>query len=192
MQEPQTSYQLLLEKIEALAQRQIEAYGKQIRCKQGCYDCCYPPDTIFQVEALILEQSIADLPSSQQQQIAHNLRAYELGDRSLCPLLDRGICLVYEARPVICRTQGFALWHSNIDQNPASNHTHPDGSMSWCAFNFTEQQPERSLAFNLKTINMMLSMIVQLSCKETAPRREIVQIIDSALRISANLPIIRG
>ena len=57
-----------------------------------------------------LAEGLAALPRQVQIGIRDRIRALELVDgRYVCPFLDRdeGSCLIYEHRPVACRTYGF-------------------------------------------------------------------------------------
>lgn len=177
-------YQALLEKIESLGQRQHEAFGSQIRCKVGCYSCCKPPDSFFQVEAETLQAAISNLPSEEFEPITVQLDAYIRGERELCPLLNedkQGACRVYDARPTICRTHGFAIWLRNgLDEDEAQD-IEPSERVSWCELNFTEEQPTREIAFDVERLNMMLSLITQLGWKEQPPRKALVDIIQEGL-----------
>ncbi|MEM1010329.1 MAG: hypothetical protein AAGJ35_15155, partial [Myxococcota bacterium] len=60
--EIQKKYKELLQKIAGLAQKQNEAYGDQIRCGKGCFSCCIPPESLFQVEAQRVEKAVQHLP----------------------------------------------------------------------------------------------------------------------------------
>lgn len=199
MSELPSSYKTLLQKIADLAARQRETFSQQIRCTRGCYECCRPPDSLFQVEALALSQAVAALAPAQQAKVQTWLAAYIDGTRSECPLLDLdagGHCLVYEGRPSICRTQGYALWlrPAPNDETQAedkvpnaarsdndSSHPCAEDGMSWCALNFTEVTPTRADAFDVERLNVMLSLITQLGWKDAPPRRALVEIIQDAL-----------
>lgn len=173
MNKSQHSYQTLIEKIENLGQQQQQEYHDQIRCQKGCFSCCHPPDSLFQIEADTLEQAVATLDQEQKQRIQTRLSAYAADPSLLCPLLEEGQCVVYTDRPTICRTQGYALWFN----------TDTTSTLSWCPLNFTERQPQKQLAFDIERLNTMLSLITQLGWPQQPPRRNLVEIIASGLDI---------
>jgi len=182
MADPQASYQTLLDKIEELGRRQKARFGEQIRCRRGCYACCHPPDSLFRIEGEALQRVVAALPAGVHALVAAQLDAYEAGQRLLCPLLDEdddGRCLAYDGRPAICRTQGHALWLRH-DEDAAAQ-TGADGAMSWCELNFTEETPTRDDAFDVERLNVMMSLITQLSTQD-APRVGLVPLLREALQ----------
>lgn len=189
--DPHDAYQNLLEKIADLGRRQDKAYDEHILCRSGCSHCCVPPETLFQVEAQQLEEGIARLDPKQQAATRERLDAYATGQRLFCPLLDQERCTVYEARPAICRTQGYALWFREpAPQDPITNNPQPpetispndnEGHFSWCALNFTEETPTKDLAFDVERLNAMLSLITQMAWPNQSPRRTLLEIIESGL-----------
>lgn len=162
-------YDTLLGKIVDLGERQEAEYGDQIRCGLGCDGCCKPPDSLFLVEAGPLQDAIAALPDEQKATIRAQLEAYETQTREQCPLLLDGGCSVYNARPTICRTHGYALWQREED------------TMSWCPLNFTEVTPQKDSAFDLDRLNQMLALITQLTWPQDEGRRDLTQLIHEAL-----------
>jgi Fe-S-cluster containining protein len=189
-----TPYDTLLEKIATLGQRQLDTFGEQIKCKAGCYSCCRPPDSLFQVEAETLLQGVSLLSESDRAIVTSQLQAYEQHQRELCPLLDverGGLCLVYTSRPAICRTHGFAMWFRNTEEasdnteeseeTDVSEDTSPTGSFSWCELNFTEVQPTKDDAFDGERLNVMLSLITQLGWPQQPARRPLVETIRAGL-----------
>lgn len=61
-------------------------------------------------EWLLLRSSFDLLQETTQQQVFTRIRALTPGeDRYVCPMLDaeQGACLVYEGRPLACRTYGY-------------------------------------------------------------------------------------
>lgn len=84
-------------------------------CHAGCSDCCRSlaeVPVLTEAEWIRVRDAIAFLPDDARRQIdaAIALRR-ELGAARpvVCPLLDdeAGLCRVYDARPVACRTYGF-------------------------------------------------------------------------------------
>lgn len=185
-------YSTLLEKIAALGAKQDERFGDQLQCKKGCFSCCRPPDSFFQVEAAVLEQAVAQVAPSVQKMIEGKLADYVAGARELCPLLDEeeGGCQVYDARPSICRTHGYALWFrsatSDEDADHESDEPNRAEALSWCELNFQTRQPTKEIAFDVERLNAMLSLMTQLQWGDQPPRRSLVEIIQAGLSTTAD------
>lgn len=96
--------------------REIDARAREIAasqpdwpCCRGCDHCCRhlaEPPRLIRAEWNLVEDGVAFLPESVQAEIQARIRA---SDAHVCPFLDpaAGICLVYQHRPIACRTYGF-------------------------------------------------------------------------------------
>lgn len=78
-------------------------HGARITCHRGCDDCCRVERSALPVEGERLRRALASLPSP----TIDRLRQSRQPDQ--CALLLDGLCVVYEARPLICRTHGAPL-----------------------------------------------------------------------------------
>ena len=83
-------------------------------CSMGCDDCCrnlaaIPEMTLPEWE--LLRSGWHSLPPAIHDTIASRIDSLEADSSRpiVCPFLDReaGVCLVYESRPLACRTYGF-------------------------------------------------------------------------------------
>lgn len=106
------NYRNLVAKIDEFCRRITVEYADSISCRKGCDDCCRHI-SIFPVEALSLAMALHQAPAAKSVHIRKLARSASMGT---CPLLDKGICLLYPARPIICRTHGFPLLMAG-DQN---------------------------------------------------------------------------
>jgi Fe-S-cluster containining protein len=133
-------YQALLGTVDDWFNRCKAASGSRIRCAAGCSACCRGLFDITLLDAFLLQTGFSRLPAERQSSIRakaedrlRQLRAdwpdlvhpYLLNhlpdelwtempedEETPCPLLgEDGACLVYEQRPMICRTHGLP----NID-----------------------------------------------------------------------------
>ena len=99
-----------------------DSFSDEVRCGQGCDDCCHAVFDVSVVEALGVLAVFKDLDDEIRSQILENgataeslwgkLNVDPAADlaraRIRCPLLnDAGLCLCYEARPVNCRSYGI-------------------------------------------------------------------------------------
>lgn len=90
----------------------VEARGEW-PCRRGCDDCCRrlaSVPLVSEAEWAAIQKAIDALPESVAELALLRMRESAAGARPFtCPLLDRdaGACLIYEARPVQCRTYGF-------------------------------------------------------------------------------------
>jgi uncharacterized protein len=101
-------------------QRVLEKHGSAMSCRAGCSACCHVSLDVFESEALRMVAWARDLAKSGRAALQEALlRAKSEGGtagldalgkkRAPCVFLSGGFCSVYEARPVICRTQGAPL-----------------------------------------------------------------------------------
>lgn len=153
-------YQALLATIDEWFNRCKTLSGNQIHCVAGCSACCRGLFDITLLDAYLLQTGFSQLPENRQQAIRlkaegrlRQLRTewpdlhhpYLLNhlpdelwtempedDETPCPLLDeRGVCLIYDYRPMICRTHGLP----NIDSSGESF------SDLCCTLNFPNADP---------------------------------------------------
>ncbi|MGG6295555.1 YkgJ family cysteine cluster protein [Leptolyngbya sp. AN02str] len=88
-------------------------------CQKGCDRCCRQlatPPELTEAEWARVDAAVALLPDTVHQSIRdriHQLVNQIVGNMVqgsvICPYLDQeaGACLIYEARPIACRTYGF-------------------------------------------------------------------------------------
>jgi Fe-S-cluster containining protein len=100
--------------------REIDARTREIAathggwpCRAGCDGCCRrlkELPRLTRADWKFLEEGLERLAESTRAGIEQRIaEAREGEERRICPFLDRdaGRCLVYEYRPVACRTYGF-------------------------------------------------------------------------------------
>lgn len=108
--------------------------GAWLACRPGCFQCCIGPFPITQLDALRLQEGLADLGAQDPERavrvrtraeasvarlrrefganpVAQVLEIEEAAEDELCPALDpeSGLCELYAARPITCRTFGPAV-----------------------------------------------------------------------------------
>jgi len=99
------NYRNFVAKIDARCGRIVSEMGDSIACRDGCDHCCRHI-SLFPVEALAVALALQKSPPEKSTRI-RELAASATMEK--CPLLENGGCLLYEARPIICRTHGLPL-----------------------------------------------------------------------------------
>lgn len=107
------NYKLLTARIDALCDAIAASLGGQITCSAGCSSCC-TAITVFPVEAAAMRHALASLPDREAEEIRRHITEHAEDER--CPLLSHHHCLLYEARPIICRTHGLPIIYTADDQ----------------------------------------------------------------------------
>ena len=101
-----TNYRALLARVDQLAAGITEKFGSQLACRAGCDGCCRHL-SLHVVEGVALAAALQELPG---ELVAHiRQRARNAAADDPCPLLEGGLCLLYAARPIICRSHGLPL-----------------------------------------------------------------------------------
>jgi Fe-S-cluster containining protein len=150
------NYHRMIERVDALCRGIEEALAGQITCKVGCSSCC-TQITIFPVEAAALNAALAALPADQASAIRRHVDDHAEGER--CPLLQQDRCLIYQARPIICRTHGLPIVYSeggerNIDCCPKNK--------------VAGELLKGSNLIDLERLNTLLVAVNALYCSQTA------------------------
>ncbi|RJP86726.1 MAG: YkgJ family cysteine cluster protein [Desulfobacteraceae bacterium] len=130
-------YEAIVAKVEGVFQKMKEKYPQEVKCKEGCSDCCNALFDLTLIEALYVnhyfnqqikdskkEQLIEKANKADRQTYKIKKEAYRLTQegkkddaviieeisqkRIRCPLLgDKDLCELYEYRPIACRVYGI-------------------------------------------------------------------------------------
>lgn len=130
------SYYQLRKQIDKNASELSSLHVKHIKCQKGCDSCC-EAIKIFPIEFAAIKN---ELQSSNVEIPSRRFNKF----RKSCMFLKNGACLIYNARPIICRTQGLPLMYQKLDG---------DGyEISHCQLNFKQ--------FDLKQFGLENSMFM--------------------------------
>jgi Fe-S-cluster containining protein len=150
------SYKRMLDRADDFFRGVLAAQSQNLQCGRGCSLCCHGLFEIGSGDVPLIAEGLASLHPMRRKMIvrraveivassAHpNLRECSLGvkqeffDRTAstpCPNLnERGECLIYDYRPLVCRTFGLPLRNGN------------DYLGDVCELNFTEASDEEKRA----------------------------------------------
>lgn len=100
------NYRALLAKVDELVAVITTKYDEHLACHAGCDSCCRHL-SLSLVEGAALAVALHELPRDQMNHVRE--RAGNTAVDDPCPLLENGLCVLYAARPVICRTHGLPI-----------------------------------------------------------------------------------
>jgi Fe-S-cluster containining protein len=123
-------YNALIESIESYEIRLYEKYRDQIKCCRGCSRCCII-ESVFPIEAWNIYLKIKNEPSLMD----------EVDKKpEQCIFLKDDACLIYDVRPLICRSHGYPIFIEN--------------KTDFCPLNFADVQTiDSGYILNLEALN---------------------------------------
>jgi len=105
--------------IDVLVESLFNIHKKQVNCKIGCSSCCMNfsilPIEFYAIKGKI-NNKLKDINVTEK-------------DETSCLFLAEEKCLIYEFRPIICRTHGTPILYMSDDEN---------FELSVCDLNFTD------------------------------------------------------
>ncbi|HSD88259.1 MAG TPA: YkgJ family cysteine cluster protein [Kofleriaceae bacterium] len=123
-------YPELAAKVDAFFDRVVTRHGEDMRCGTGCSHCCHTRLSITSVEGDAIRDEIATWPAERKAALVQNVAAARPDQ---CAALDpQGRCLIYQVRPIVCRSHGAPI------------RMHQPGSLpvvASCPDNFTARGP---------------------------------------------------
>lgn len=152
------NYRGLLGRIDGFWTQVASACPGQLSCQEGCDACCRHL-SLFWVEGAALGAALTQLPTAQVDRVRQ--QAQQTDPAGPCPLLYQGSCLLYPARPVICRTHGLPVLLSGAQGERQLDH---------CPENFRGVASLPSGAvLDLEVLNATLATINRLFVAEFFP-----------------------
>ncbi|MCE9576061.1 MAG: YkgJ family cysteine cluster protein [Deltaproteobacteria bacterium] len=126
-------YRELTGKVDGFFARVMARHGGDMQCGAGCDDCCRTRLTITGVEAATVRAHVATLEPAARAHLAEIARRPFDATDPRCAALDAdGRCLIYDGRPVVCRSHGVPIRFHGIDDAPV---------VDACPKNFTARGP---------------------------------------------------
>ncbi len=170
----------LHDKVDSFFAQIVDKHGQHLSCRTGCSSCCQQTISLFPVELEPIREATRTLPEEQKERLADRLGSpisAQSPDERPCPLLEDERCLVYEARPIICRTHGLPVLVERTESGP------PERDV--CPLNFTEgldieQLPAEEL-LDVRRLDQVLALTNHLAMQEAASDAQ-REPIDHALR----------
>lgn len=160
-----TPYEQLVQTADALTTQLAQRYAEHLACRAGCSGCCQHHLSVFPVEAARIEAALAELPVEMRARIVE--QAVEVNQREAqgepvaCPMLVNDRCAIYQARPLICRTQGLPLLFEAEDGAQ---------EVDFCPLNFTTPEAQNDLDEDylvpLDELNTRLALANLQYCRE--------------------------
>jgi Fe-S-cluster containining protein len=127
-------YRELTAKVDAFFARVEARHGADLSCAVGCTMCCHTRLTVTGIEAAVLRQAIAAMSDQARAALVDNARQPVDPDEPRCAALAAdGRCLVYEARPLVCRSHGVPIRTGRRSSLPV---------ITACEKNFTAHGPD--------------------------------------------------
>jgi len=127
-------YNAIIESIDSYEARLFKKYRDQVKCSRGCGRCCII-ESVFPIEAWNVYLKIKDNPSI--------LNEIDIKPGQ-CLFLKNDACLIYNARPVICRSHGYPVFIEN--------------KTDFCPLNFTDiDSIDSGYIINLEVLNRGLA-----------------------------------
>ena len=149
------NYRQLTSRVDALCNAIAANLGGQITCSEGCSSCC-TSITVFPVEAAAMRETLENLPDRQAEEIIRHVSDHAKGER--CPLLLHHRCLLYESRPIICRTHGLPIIYTTDGRH----------SSDCCPHNLAEvESVSGSMVVDLDKLNTLLVAVNSIYMSQT-------------------------
>jgi len=159
-------YRALVDKVGVFTHAAFERRRADMACKAGCEACCQVWLSVSQVEANELRIGLAALPDETRAQVVQRgtrelQRAADHAAAPRCAMLEPdGRCAIYAHRPLVCRTQGFALRYPTgfIPEAAVRARTHT-GEVTHCPLNFTHTAPASVDVLDAERVDQLLAVV---------------------------------
>ena len=158
----------------------ISSQAKSLsNCKNGCSRCCYVDLSVFSIEADNIKAWYLNQSQEKKEELKKkwesplNQTINFHGDQvNSCTFLHQESCTIYEARPLICRTQGLAFKFKDQQEE----------FLDICPLNeeMLDTLKDKEI-LNLDLLNMILSQLEKTHSQGEHKERRTLKEIRSAL-----------
>lgn len=172
-----TEYRALVAKVDAFFARVTQRFPAEMTCHSGCSGCCHVRLTVSEVEAEAIRLHVLGLPEEERARVSKRAPAGASPGPSACAALEEdGRCAIYEARPIICRTQGVPMRVAKPGALPV---------LDVCPLNFEGKALEgidADCVLDVQTIDTLLGVVNARACAaaDTQKRTKIEDVLFSA------------
>jgi len=156
------NYKVLLKKTDEKSKEITTRYSEKIRCGKGCHSCCLHGLTVNGLERENIRQYLTSHPDVSTKAVLNAKTNPHQGQR--CAFLDAaGACIIYEARPIVCRSHGVPL-KATLEGDSSAHISSSPIQKSVCPLNFTDMNLKdvgEHYFINLDTLNTILVLLNQ-------------------------------
>lgn len=139
----------LQENASAFFEKIHSKHAASMKCKEGCSKCCFTDISVFEVEGERIREWFKTLSEERKSELKTLWQTPPAS--GACAFLYNDSCSIYEARPIICRTQGAPLF------------IQADNILDYCPLNFEAGDPPKEDWLNLDRLNTLLSFAAKTS-----------------------------
>lgn len=137
-------YPELAAKVDAFFARVEVRHGDDMSCRTGCSDCCQTRLSITGIEAEAIRHEVASWPVERREALAANVAS---APADHCTALGpNGRCLIYAARPIVCRSHGAPI-RMQVKSLPV---------VQSCFRNFAHVTPDPDCVLDQTTLSAMV------------------------------------
>ncbi|MFK7987537.1 MAG: YkgJ family cysteine cluster protein [Sandaracinaceae bacterium] len=173
---PPAAYLALRAKLDRFAADVAARQSEHMLCRAGCDGCCHTKLSLSDVEAQVLRDALAAMPAAKRKALSSR------SDEVRCRLLDdAGRCALYDARPLVCRSQGLPLRYPP-DTIPVESvrARAADAEVTWCPLNFEDVTPAADDILDAERVDVVLAVINRQVSDTPLRRTSIDAIVDEA------------
>ncbi|MBW1811666.1 MAG: YkgJ family cysteine cluster protein [Deltaproteobacteria bacterium] len=171
MNDPLEAYQQLIEKLDNFFSQANSKYKADMDCCSGCDDCCQRDLWLYPFEVARLIEGFSELAADCQKRITKRAQEAQLSTEAACPFLEEGCCLVYNLRPIICRTHGLAMLIPGTHE------------LSVCPRNFLKvEHIDGDCVLDLTPVNQILATVNDLVCRDARASNQRVRVSQAILQ----------
>ena len=123
-----------------------------VHCARGCSACCVSGLSVCSLEAARLERALSKVSPEVRERV--NAQARE-EQREKCVFLLQDACAVYDARPMVCRSQGLPLAYAKgtIEPQRRSAEATDGRDLTWCPLNYQDEPPSAAEIVDAETLD---------------------------------------